>query len=163
MFSTDRILVPFDASDVSRRALSMAIQLASAHKAELYLLYVHKDLDDDLHKRMETAPDEHEVENAILADEAGMRAAVRDELAQVEDAGLTLHEFEVQTIVTGGEWVPVGLQVIDDNEIDLVVVGTHGASTLAERVVGSGAERLARQAPCSVFVVKPEGYPYLRD
>lgn len=163
MFTTDRILVPFDFTDVSLRALSAGVQLASAHKADLFVLYVHKELAEDLHRRLDSAPDETVIEDTIIDDEEGIKAAVAVEIAQMEEAGLALHDVDFRCIVTGGSWVPVGLQVIDDNEIDLVIVGTHGAQTLTDKVVGSGAERLARQAPCSVFVVKPEGFPYLRD
>jgi nucleotide-binding universal stress UspA family protein len=30
-------------------------------------------------------------------------------------------------------------------------------------LTGSMSEKLVRKAPCSVYVVKPQGYPYLRD
>lgn len=38
--------------------------------------------------------------------------------------------------------------------IDLVVVGTHGRTGLKHLVLGSVAERVVRQAPCPVLVVR---------
>ncbi len=38
---------------------------------------------------------------------------------------------------------------------DLIVAGRHGEHTLAEKLIGSTTERIARHAPCSVFVAHP--------
>ena len=44
MQAIKRILVPTDFSEVSRAAISMALQLASDYDAQLYVLHVVKDL-----------------------------------------------------------------------------------------------------------------------
>ena len=54
-------------------------------------------------------------------------------------------------------------ELIEDEEIDLVVSGTHGGHGLKGWLLGSTTEQLVRKSSCSVFVVKPQGYPYLRD
>jgi nucleotide-binding universal stress UspA family protein len=43
---------------------------------------------------------------------------------------------------------------IEENNIDLVVMGSHGASGMREMFIGSNAERLVRQSPVPVLVVK---------
>ena len=47
-------------------------------------------------------------------------------------------------------------------EIDLLVTGTHGRKGLGI-LTGSVSEKLVARSPCSVLVVKPFGFPYLRD
>jgi len=42
------------------------------------------------------------------------------------------------------------------HDIDLIVMGTHGRGTLAHLVMGSVAERVAREAPCPVLTMKSE-------
>jgi nucleotide-binding universal stress UspA family protein len=39
--------------------------------------------------------------------------------------------------------------------IDLIVMGTHGRGTIANLVLGSVADKLLRNAPCPVLVVRP--------
>jgi nucleotide-binding universal stress UspA family protein len=53
--------------------------------------------------------------------------------------------------------------LIDEHELDLIVTGTHGGRGIKGLLLGSMSQQLVRKASCSVFVVKPQGYPYLRD
>ena len=42
--------------------------------------------------------------------------------------------------------------------IDLVVMGSVGRSGLSGMLIGNTAERILRKLPCSVLVVKPDGF-----
>jgi nucleotide-binding universal stress UspA family protein len=54
----------------------------------------------------------------------------------------------------GGVW-PSLSNIVTENAIDLIVVGTHGRSGLGKLVVGSVAEEILRHAPCPVLTVGP--------
>jgi nucleotide-binding universal stress UspA family protein len=43
---------------------------------------------------------------------------------------------------------------------DLVVLGTRGRTNLRDMLLGSTAERVVRDAPCSILAVKPEGFEH---
>ncbi|MCB9766438.1 MAG: universal stress protein [Alphaproteobacteria bacterium] len=163
MFKTDRILFPLDYSNVSRAALSLALQIADRHGSELFMLHVQKDLDRELQRRIVYAPDESAVEDAIAAEEQGLREALDLEIQRAADVGVTLRRPHTHLIVTGGEPLEVVLQLIEEEQIDLVVTGTHGPKGVLGWLRGSVSQQLVDKAPCSVFVVKPQGYPYLRD
>ena len=45
-------------------------------------------------------------------------------------------------------------QVIAEQEVDLVIMGSHGADGWEEAFVGSNAERVVRRANCPVMVIK---------
>jgi nucleotide-binding universal stress UspA family protein len=45
--------------------------------------------------------------------------------------------------------------IVDENQIDLIVVGTHGRSGLGKLLLGSVAEDILRHAPCPVLTVGP--------
>jgi nucleotide-binding universal stress UspA family protein len=45
-------------------------------------------------------------------------------------------------------------------EADLVILGTRGRTGLKGLFIGTTAERLIHEAPCSAFTVKPEGFAY---
>jgi Universal stress protein family len=50
-----------------------------------------------------------------------------------------------------------------DAGIDLIVMGTHGRTGVERLVLGSVAEKVLRDASCSVLVVKlPRGQPAIR-
>jgi len=46
--------------------------------------------------------------------------------------------------------------IIDENDIDLIVVGTHGRTGLGKLLLGSVAEDILRHAPCPVLTVGPK-------
>jgi len=46
--------------------------------------------------------------------------------------------------------------IIQQNEIDLIVVGTHGRTGLGRLLLGSVAENILRRAPCPVLTVGPK-------
>jgi len=46
--------------------------------------------------------------------------------------------------------------IIAENEVDLVVVGTHGRTGLGRLLLGSVAESILRHAPCPVLTVGPK-------
>ena len=158
-----RILVPLDFSEVSRAALSMGLQLAAANDAKLLVLHVVKDLDKQLQKRLVSAPNETVIEDGIQDNERNILDAVQLEHSRAEQAGRPMKIVPLNMVVTGGEWLEVCLKMIEDDEIDLVVSGTHGGKGIKGFLLGSTTEQLVRKSSCSVYVVKPQGFPYLRD
>ena len=47
-----------------------------------------------------------------------------------------------------------------DNEVDLIIMGSHGRTGLTKLLMGSTTERLTGNAPCPVRVVKREAEEY---
>ncbi len=168
MYAPRRILVPVDYSDVSRAAISAALQLAAQNADQsgtrVIMLHVQQNLAQELQDAIVHDPDGDAIEKGIAASESAMREAAALELKRAADAGRALPEVEIQTHVAGGDWVDVALQLIDEHEIDVIVAGTHGGpSGIRGWLFGSATERLVHHATCSVFVVKPKGFPYLTD
>ena len=48
------------------------------------------------------------------------------------------------------------------NNIDLIVIGTHGRGAVAHLLLGSVAERVVRLAPCPVLTVKQREREFAR-
>ena len=163
MQAIKRILVPIDFSEVSHAALSMALQLASDYDAQLFVLHVVKDMDRELKKRLVSAPNDNVIEDAIREGEKAILDAVELERSRAREAGKQLKSSPLKMIVTGGDWLEVSINMIDEHDLDLIVTGTHGGKGIKSFLLGSMSEQLVRRAVCSVYVVKPQGYPYLRD
>lgn len=67
-----------------------------------------------------------------------------------------LQGFAYEPILGQGELWDVVSGAIEQNHIDLVVLGTHGRSGLRKVIMGSAAERIFRLAPCPVLTVGPQ-------
>lgn len=55
----------------------------------------------------------------------------------------------------GGVWKNLA-GIVDENQVDLIVLGTHGRTGLGKLLLGSVAEDIVRHAPCSVLTVGPK-------
>ncbi len=69
-----------------------------------------------------------------------------------------VHDFRDlphKVCVDAGEIWPVLSQIVVKEEIDLIVIGTHGRQGLKDLLLGSVAEEILRCAPCPVLTVGP--------
>lgn len=67
---------------------------------------------------------------------------------------LATQKLEGRVIVLADAPVHAARQAASDLGAELIVVGTHGRSGLARVALGSVAERIVRDTPCSVLVVR---------
>jgi nucleotide-binding universal stress UspA family protein len=146
-----RILLPVDFSDSSRKAMQYAVSFARQFNAEVLLLHV-----------VETAapvpPQNMALESLALT------ATVREEAARhlSEWRGEIVSHVSVKAVVRDG---PKAYHEIvsaaSENNVDLIVLGTHGRTGLAHLFLGSTAERVVRHAPCPVLVVREHEHDFV--
>ncbi len=137
-----KILYATDFSSYSNQAYFHAIALAEHHGAGLTVLFVQT---PDT-----TAPGAPHDENLS-------RAYWRSQLEQIRP---TNPNIPVRHVLLQGDPAEEIVRYCRDAGIDLVVMGTHGRTGLERLLMGSVAEKVLRDAPCSVLVVKlPRGVP----
>jgi len=141
-----RILVPIDFSEPSDAALDHARTLATRFGASLHLLHVAEDPYRAFYSAEVFVPEIEGLRDSILEDATRrmkdrLRATERDEGAVTVSA------------IIG---TPAGsiVEYAGGNDIDLIVMGTHGRGGMSHLFVGSVAERVVRMAPCPVLTVR---------
>ena len=137
----DEILVPTDGSEASRRATEHAVDLASNYDARVHALYV---VDTSVYLTLETG-----AEMVLEALEKEGESAVQ----AVEDAA-TAAGVAVVTAVTDGNAYDVIAEYVADNDVDLIVMGTHGRTGLDRYLLGSVTERVVRTSDVPVLTVR---------
>ena len=161
MLSAIRILVPFDFTEIGRTALDTALWMAGTRGGEVQLLYVEEGIDRAIKRDLE---DEAEAIGDIIdADEGALLRIAGEALAALREREPGLEDVRIRARVAGGGLVDVVLGIVDEERVDLVITGTHGRSGMLDRLRGSTSEQLVARATCSVMVLKPEGFPYMRD
>jgi len=139
----NKILVATDASETAHRATRHALALARQFEAELHAVYV-----------IETRTG---YDNAIIEPEIvrqNLREEGEDALADIE----TRSDPDVPVTTSIREGVPHEelLTYIEDEDIDLVVMGSKGRSAFKTILLGSTTEALLRADVIPVFVVNSE-------
>jgi nucleotide-binding universal stress UspA family protein len=141
-----KILVPCDFSDPAIQAFKFAAELARRHGSEIVLLHVVE------------LPVMHDtVLMPTLSFEEAYLKDVRQEAARNFEQMKTRWAAEgvaITTLVQCGPTTPTIRQCVEDHQIDLVIMGTKGASGLKEFLVGSNAEKIVRTSPVPVIAIK---------
>jgi nucleotide-binding universal stress UspA family protein len=139
-----RILVPTDFSPFSDLAIQMASFLQEKFDAKILVLHVLTPLETDALTSQPGNP----WENVVLR--------IQNDMAQeVEKNSLSpLPRDRVTLEVTVGEPAEEIVRFARENEVDLIVMGTHGRTGLASILLGSVTVGVIRRACIPVMVVK---------
>ena len=147
-----RILLPTDFSNYSATATKYACELATRFDAELHLLH-------SLELRLTSTPD-FGMGLALPAYINESRTAAEKSLAGVLDPKWPAGRTVIQAMVEGSPKVEI-VQYARKQNIDLIVLATHGRTGLPHVIMGSVAETVVRTAPCPVLTVRPEGHQFV--
>jgi nucleotide-binding universal stress UspA family protein len=140
------VLVATDFSQASEKPLCHALAIARCYGAKFYLAHVVSSLGPIM-----ASPD------AIVAsEEAAWRDAAHLEDDLVRNGALA--GLQYQFLIGQGEVWPELETIIREQEIDLVVIGTHGRQGVRKLFLGSIAEQIFRRADCLVLTVGPGSY-----
>jgi nucleotide-binding universal stress UspA family protein len=146
MIDLHRILVPTDFSKHSQNALRYAVAFGERFQAELVLLHVVQDLAMYVPDAVTLAP-------PFLPPVDQLTAAVRTALERVID-DYQLRGKAVRAEIRQGTPFYEIIQFAKENDIDLIVMGTHGHTGLVHVLMGSVTEKVVRKAPCPVLTVR---------
>jgi nucleotide-binding universal stress UspA family protein len=137
----DTILVPTDGSEGANAAVEHAVDIANQYAATLHALYVV----DVRMSPIDTDMDRDEVVQ-LMADVGEKPTTPVLERAEA---------MAVPTVEAIRLGVPHDVieEYIDENDIDLVVMGTHGRSGLERTLLGSTTERVIRTVDVPVMAV----------
>lgn len=138
----ERILVPTDGSDPVQAAIERAINLALTYDASLHTVYV-----------VDTAIGAGAGAGPLTAIEETGEAAIKDVMGQAEVADLGT----VEGSVARGAPHQAIIDYVDEYDIDIVVMGTHGRSGLDRMLLGSVTEKVLRQSAVPVLAVPSPG------
>lgn len=148
--NVDRVLWPTDFSEAAEASLVHAVHWARAFEAELHLLYIDLPGSEPAAEREQTFPEDARVRAALEADPGELLERLE---SNARSSGLPRLK---RAIRAGFQPVPPILDYLEEENIDLVVMSTHGRSGLGHLFLGSTAERLVRSAPCPVLTVRKD-------
>jgi nucleotide-binding universal stress UspA family protein len=153
------IMSPIDFSEHSEEALNAAVELASCFRSEICLVHVvpaipklpspskifsEREYEEQLHQDAQKRLD------ALAAKIEKRGVAVKTVVATANDVSMEL------------------LRAAEHNNVDLIVIATHGMTGWRKLAFGSVAEKVVRLATCPVLVMRihaeeESGDPVKRD
>jgi nucleotide-binding universal stress UspA family protein len=150
-----QVVVAYDFSKSAHAALTRAVALAC--RAPWHVLQIVCVIDP--HFPFPAVPSDEKKVGIDYADRVQEAAGkvLADELAR-QDAKHPIHFFVHARIGKPADEI---LGVARDVGADLIILGTHGLTGMERAMIGSVAERVAREAGCSVEIVREKTYAYV--
>lgn len=141
MFHIRRILVPIDDTPLANRALDAALTLSERFLAHLYPLHVRRAADEE-------RPD---VDEDLLATElSAVEGTVRARLRE----GHTLPFDHIHSLVMTGDPADIIVLAAEQNNCDVIVMGTHGRHGLRGLLYGSTTEQVSKRTKATMVVLR---------
>jgi nucleotide-binding universal stress UspA family protein len=146
MLSIKSVLVPTDFSDASEAALNYGKSMADAFGAALHLVHVMEDL-----LAHAWAAEVYVASAPNLREEIERESRLRlsTMLPEAERERLRAQV----ALLAGNPFIEI-IRYAKANDIDLIVMGTHGRGPIAHMLLGSVAEKVVRKSPCPVLTVR---------
>lgn len=137
----EKLLLAADGSKHSFRAAEKALAIAKVNeKSEIHIVYV---IDGSTSKADVLS---HYDAQSISEQRKAKLRPIEDMLVKEE----VKHQFDI----IHGEAGPSIVKYANENEFDLVVIGSRGLNSLQEMVLGSVSHKVAKRVNCPVMIVK---------
>ncbi|MBX2828280.1 MAG: universal stress protein [Flavobacteriaceae bacterium] len=150
----NRILLPTDFSENSKNAIIYALEFFRGQSCHFVILNVQKPSEfvlDDFY----TAPATATLHETILTDN---KKALETLLKELKEPYLS-ENYSFKAVTEFDSLTHAISQMIDTENLDLVIMGSNGATGASEIVFGSNTLKVIRQVDCPVLII-PEGYRY---
>ncbi|KUJ95837.1 MAG: hypothetical protein PWR24_1386 [Desulfonauticus sp.] len=145
MASIKKILCAVDFSDMSKKVADYAATLARALEGEVVVLYVAPSLSQYVGFHVPPASIETFVGEIVSGAEKTMEVFIQENFESVSAQGIVKTGYAAEEI----------LEVAEKEEVDLIVMGTHGRKGIDRILFGSVAEKVVKGAKMPVLTVRP--------
>ncbi|UCF36299.1 MAG: universal stress protein [Acidobacteriota bacterium] len=150
MLPVKRVLAPTDFSDVSVETVRNASELAGHFGAELMVAHVIPPIP--------TLPSDPHYNFEVPAYQDALRENAERQLADTI-SNQVAQGIRTRTLVSYGDPAREIVRLAEEEEVDLIVIATHGLTGWQHIVFGSVAEKVVRTARCAVLTVRGASHP----
>jgi nucleotide-binding universal stress UspA family protein len=148
MLNIRHVLFPTDFSEGSKRAFPQAVFLAEWHDADLHILNVTGRHRHDYRATKENFPVPMDTLGEWLRPSGGSGARA----GGPDLESLPISQEQIESAVPAEEIITY----TEKEDVDLVVMGTHGRRGVDRMLFGSVTEEVVRKAPAPVFTVRAD-------
>lgn len=138
----NKILLPTDGSEHSKKALNYTIEFALKFNADVVLVYVY-DLPGEA---LGLTSGNQDIENSLRL--------YGDDLLKEYKNILESKDIKTRTLLLKGDTGEAISEISVDENCDIVIMGIRGLSTFKSLILGSASDYVLRNAKCPVLLIK---------
>ncbi|HBI23773.1 MAG TPA: universal stress protein [Nitrospiraceae bacterium] len=143
-----KILFPTDFSESAENASRYALSLAKKYGSKVYVIHVIEPFTYTTEFGLDFSAQLKEME-------ASARRLLDDIAASIKKTNLDVESV----LITGEPFVEI-IKYARKEQVDLIVMATHGRSGIEHMLMGSVAEKVVRKSPCPVLTIKKSGQTF---
>ena len=141
------IVVGTDGSETANEAVRQATELAQAVGASVQLVSAFEPVGNQrLREERQQVPEDM---SWMVNEREDVNATLRDAEEQLKEQGVAVETFARQ-----GDPADAILDVAEEQNADLIVVGNKGMSGAKRFLLGSVPNKVSHHAPCSVMIIR---------
>jgi nucleotide-binding universal stress UspA family protein len=141
------IVVGTDGSETAKEAVRQATDLASKVGAEIHLVSAYEPVSESrLREERQDVPADLEW---MVNPREDVEATLKDAGEQIKEGGV-----KVETYSRQGDPADAILDVAEEQNADLIVVGNKGMTGAKRFLLGSVPNKVSHHAPCSVMIIR---------
>lgn len=144
MSTIKKILIPTDFSETATLAVAHGAMMAHLFNAQIYLLH---SVETSLYAAGPGEP-------VLMLDAENIYKDAVQELNNQADEIKKDYDVDITTLMVSGKPVVAITNAVKENNIDIIIMGTHGASGFEELFMGSNAHKIVNIAPCPVITIR---------
>jgi nucleotide-binding universal stress UspA family protein len=148
-----KVLVPVDFSDFSVSSLKYAVSFAASFNADIILVYVVEPV---------TYPPDFSIgQIPIPAMDIDLHKRADEEISSLISKYVP-PSMKAKKVIRSGKPFYEIISLAKEEDVDLIIIATHGHSGVEHILFGSTAEKVVRKAPCAVLTLRDpiKGFNY---
>lgn len=145
MATITKILCPVDLSPASVKVADYAKHLASKLDAEVLCLYVAPRMNRYAELYVQEQDMQKVVQSILSGSKERMDSFITEQFQGMRATGKVIVGYAPEEII----------KIVKDEDIDLVVMGTHGRRGINLIIFGSVAEHVVKASPVPVLTIRP--------
>ena len=141
------IVVGTDGSDTAKEAVRQATEFAKALDATVHLVSAYEPIGEGrLREERQQIPDDMQW---MVNPREDVDATLKEAAGEILDVGV-----DVETYAREGDPADAILDVAEETNADLIVVGNKGMTGAKRFLLGSVPNKVSHHAPCSVMIIR---------
>ncbi len=142
-----KIVVGTDGSDTAKEAVRQAVDLAKNVGATVNVVSAYRPVDAGrLRRERQEVPEDLKW---MINPREDVEALLREVTDEAKESGVSIEGFARE-----GEPADALIDVAEEEDADLIVVGNRGMTGASRFVLGSVPNKVSHHAPCSVMIVR---------
>lgn len=152
--AVERILIPIDFSEHSKIALTYGEEIQNIYSTKIDVLHIFEDMNHPVYYHSSEKEIEEFKNKLIKNSRSSIQRFLNEAKFEQNETEVHFREGHVAREIT---------KFIEENNIDLVIIPSHGQSGLEHFLLGSISEKVVRRSMCPVLTVKSFGKSLLKE